>query len=262
MTLITLATDFGTRDAFVGVMKGVIAGRAPGVPVIDLTHGIPPQDVLAGALVLEHAVPYFPPGTIHVGVVDPGVGSARRPLCVETATPVLVGPDNGLLSLAAPVETVRRIIHLTEARFFLAPRSHSFHGRDIFAPVAAALATGTDPGALGPMVPDMARLTLPLVRAVGGRIRGEVIYVDGFGNLVTNVPETLLTGFPHAGVSITIGDARLRGIAACYAAVAPGDAVAVVNSWGLVEIAVREGSACAELSAGVGTPVGIETPEP
>jgi len=262
MMLITLATDFGTRDAFVGVMKGVIAGRAPGVPVIDLTHGIPPQDVLAGALVLEHAVPYFPRGTIHVGVVDPGVGSTRRPLCVETATAVLVGPDNGLLSLAARADAVRRIIHLTEEGFFLTPRSQTFHGRDIFAPVAAALATGTDPGALGRVVSDMARLTLPPVHTLGHRLRGEVIYVDGFGNLVTNVPETLMAGFPHAGVSITIGGARLRGIAACYAAVAPGDAVAVVNSWGLVEIAVREGSARAELSAGVGTPVEIETPEP
>jgi S-adenosylmethionine hydrolase len=259
MALVTLTTDFGTRDAFVGIMKGVIASRAPAATMIDLTHGVPPQDVFAGALVLQHAVPYFPTGTIHLAVVDPGVGSDRRALCIETATALLVGPDNGLLSLAAPAPAVRRIVHVTDARHFLAPRSHTFHGRDVFAPVAAALATGTDPGALGSVVTDIVRLAVPPIRTEGRRIRGEVIYVDGFGNLVTNVPESALAGFPHGDVCITIAGARLRGIRACYAAVAPGDRLAVVNSWGLVEIAVREGSARDALAAGVGTPVDIET---
>src|SRR4030095_2049275 len=128
--LITLTTDFGLADPWVGIMKGVIATRAPGVPVVDVSHGIPPQDVLAGALVLRHAVPWFPRGTIHVAVVDPGVGRPRRALCVETETALLVGPDNGLLSLAAPPESVRRIVELTDERFLLAPRSGTFHGRD------------------------------------------------------------------------------------------------------------------------------------
>ena len=143
--LITLTTDFGLVDPFVGILKGVIASRAPGVATIDITHGIPPQDVLAGALVLRHAVPFFPPRTVHLAVVDPGVGSTRRALCVETDTAVLVGPDNGLFSLVAPAPAVRRIVELTEERFFLTPRSATFHGRDVFAPVATS--TTWDPDA-------------------------------------------------------------------------------------------------------------------
>jgi hypothetical protein len=255
MALITLTTDFGTADPFVGIMKGVIAGRAPAATVIDLTHGVPPQAILAGALVLRHAVPYFPAGTIHVAVVDPGVGTTRRPLCVETARALLVGPDNGLLSLAAPPADVRRILHLTNEAFFLSPRSHTFHGRDVFAPAAAALAAGTLPTALGVEVSAMARLELPPVISESDALRGQVIYIDHFGNLCTNIPETALTAFPGRELSITLGTACLRGPAASYAAVAAGEPVVVVNSWGMVEIAVREGSAQARLEVAVGAPV-------
>ena len=169
-------------------MKGVIATRAPGVTVVDVSHGVPAQDVLAGALVLRHAVPWFPSGTMHVAVVDPGVGSDRRALCVETDRALLVGPDNGLLSLAAPAAAVRRIVELTEERFFLSPRSQTFHGRDVFAPVAAALATGTDPARARPTGRRSRASGAP--RAVAGTadvLRGEVVYVDRFGNLVTNL---------------------------------------------------------------------------
>jgi hypothetical protein len=261
MSLVTLTTDFGTVDPFVGIMRGVIAARAPEARVIDLTHGIPPQDVLAGALVLRHALPYFPAGTIHVAVVDPGVGGPRRPLCVETAQALLVGPDNGLLSLAAPAAGVRRIVHLAEERFFLSPRSATFHGRDVFAPVAAALATGTDPGALGPEVAGMERLGVPPLVREGRRLRARVIYVDRFGNLVTNAAATDLGAFPAAGLSITIGPVTARGVVASYGAGRPGEPVAVVNSWGLLEIAVRDGSARAALGADVGTVVTIEANE-
>ena len=258
MTLITLTTDFGLTDPFAGIMKGVIASRAPDVRVVDLTHGIPPQDVVAGALVLRHAVPYFPPGTVHVAVVDPGVGSARRALCVETGHGVLVGPDNGLLSLAAPPADVRRIVHLTEERFFLSPRSATFHGRDVFAPVAAALATGTPPSALGTPVAEMQRLELPTPVRDGRSVRGQVIYVDRFGNLSSNVGAELLAALPRPPVSIAIRDVRLRGVAPSYASVAPGEPVAVVNSWGLLEIAVRDGSARERLGARLGEPIVIE----
>jgi S-adenosylmethionine hydrolase len=260
MPLITLTTDFGTSDPFVGIMKGVIASRAPQTRVIDVTHGIPPQDVLAGALVLRHAAPYFPPQTIHVGVVDPGVGGSRRPLCVETVSGFLVGPDNGLLSLAAPLRELRRIIHLTEERFFLSPRSATFDGRDVFAPVAAALAVGVAPSSLGLEVPDMQRIDLPPVVAEARVLRGQVIYVDHFGNLVTNVPGEALAALPRQDVSIGIRTARLRGVGRSYGAVAPGEPVVVVNSWGLLEIAVRDGSAQASLGARVGDAVVIETP--
>jgi len=257
MPVVALTTDFGTADPWVGIMKGVLAGRAPAATVVDVTHGVPPQDILAGALVVARAAPYFPPGTIHVVVVDPGVGGTRRALCVETARALFVGPDNGVLSLAAPASEVRRIVHLTDETFFLAPRATTFDGRDVFAPVAAALATGTAPAALGTAVEDMERIALPPVERRGAALGGRVIYVDHFGNLVSNVPEDALAAFPRDAVSITIRAVRLRGIAASYAAAAPREPVAVVNSWGLLEIAVREGSARDVLGAGVGDAVEI-----
>lgn len=253
VALITLTTDFGLVDPFVGILKGVIASRAPAVATIDITHGIPPQDVLAGALVLRHAVPFFPPGTVHLAVVDPGVGSARRALCVETDTAVLVGPDNGLLSLVAPA--VRRIVELTEERFFLTPRSATFHGRDVFAPVAAAVAIGTDLDDLGPRRPDLQRLTVPEPTRHGSAVHGQVIYVDRFGNLVTNLPGRT---FPPGRVSISIRQARIRGVSPSYAAVARDTPVAVVNSWDLLEIAIRDGSARERFGVGVGEPVIVE----
>jgi S-adenosylmethionine hydrolase len=168
---------------------------------------------------------------------------------------VLIGPDNGLLSLVAPAPAVRRIVELTEERFFLMPRSATFHGRDIFAPVAAAVATGTDPDALGPRRPDLQRLTVPEPTRRGSALHGQVIYVDRFGNLVTNLPGRT---FPPDRVSISIGQARIRGISPSYAAVARDTPVAVVNSWDLLEIAVRNGSARERFGVGVGEPVIIE----
>ncbi len=257
--IVTLTTDFGVSDPFVAVMKGVLLGRAPAATIVDVTHGVPPQDVLAGALVVRHTVPYFPAGTIHVAVVDPGVGTARRPVCVETARAILVGPDNGLLSLASPPAEIRRVVHLTAEEFFLAPRSHTFHGRDVFAPVAAALASGTSPAALGVEVTDMERLDVPAPTADAGRIRGRVIYVDHFGNLVTNVDGDLLVRLTGEGPVIVVGQTRIPGVASAYAAVQSGKPVAVVNSWGLLEVAVRDGCACRALGVGVGDPVIVES---
>jgi S-adenosyl-L-methionine hydrolase (adenosine-forming) len=258
MAVVALTTDFGTTDPFVGIMKGVILARAPGTTLVDVSHGIPPQAVAIGALVLAQAVPWFPPHTIHVAVVDPGVGGARRPVCVETKDALLVGPDNGLLSLAAPPERVRRVVHLTDERFLLSPRSGTFHGRDVFAPVAAALAAGTPATRLGPEVHDLARLALPVAERDGDVVRGQVLYADHFGNLTTNVRADTLGDFPRSGVSTTLRQARIRGIASSYDAVAPGELVAVVNSWGFVEIAVRDGSARDAVGARVGEPVRIE----
>jgi S-adenosylmethionine hydrolase len=255
MTVVTLTTDFGMTDPFVGIMKGVLATRAPDATVIDVSHGVPPQDVLAGALVLRQAVPYFPPDAIHVAVVDPGVGTSRRAICVATtAGTLLVGPDNGVLSLAAPPDSVAKVVHLTQERFFLSPRSATFHGRDVFAPVAAALANGTDPAALGPAIGDIERLALPPVARSAGSLTGQVIYVDHFGNLTTNVAESDLMG----EVTIGVAAVRVRGVSASYAAVGRGEPVAVVNSWGLLEIAVRDGSARQTVGAKAGDPVTIE----
>jgi hypothetical protein len=250
--LITLTTDFGLVDPFVGIMKGVLATRAPGVLVVDVTHGIPPQAVLVGALVLQQAAPYFPPGTVHVAVIDPGVGSERRALCVDTAAGCFVGPDNGVLALAADAAGIRRIVELTDKRVFLQPCSATFHGRDVFAPVAAALATGTPPSALGRERSDLHRLALPLPSTHGEDVRGEVVYVDHFGNLMSNLrPEV----FPKRPFVVTVGEVRIAAVSPTYAAVAPGAAVAVVNSFGLLEIAVRNGAARDALAISTGAPI-------
>jgi S-adenosylmethionine hydrolase len=235
-------------------MKGVIATRAPGHLVVDVTHGVPAQDVRAGALVLAHAVPYFSRGTIHVAVVDPGVGSDRAALCIETRTALFVGPDNGVLTLAAPRDARLRAFALTNERFHLVPRSATFHGRDVFAPVAAALAAGADPAELGPAVDVAVELELPPPELTDGTLVGRVVYVDGFGNLVTNVPADAL---PAGEVVIEVGGHAIGSLGRTYADGAPGGAVAVIGSWGLLEVAVRNGSAATTLGAGVDTPVRI-----
>jgi S-adenosylmethionine hydrolase len=241
-------------DPFVGIMKGVIAERAPGVPIVDLVHELAPQDVLAGALVLRAAVPYFPRGTVHVAVVDPGVGTARRALCVETDDAYLVGPDNGVLSLAPG--RVRRIVELTDVRFHLAPRSATFHGRDVFAPVAAALASGIPAAMLGVETDRMQRLALPDPKHDAGRVTGEVIHVDRYGNLATNVGAADLAG----GVArIVCGGRRIAGLSETYGGVPAGELAAVVNSWGMLEIALRDGNAGATLGIGIGAPVVVFT---
>jgi hypothetical protein len=233
-------------------MKGVIATRAPHASVVDVTHGIPPQAVLVGALVLRLAAPYFPLGSIHVAVVDPGVGTTRRALCVETVSGCFVGPDNGLLALAADAAGVRRIVELTDERFFLQPRSATFHGRDVFAPVAAALATGTPPLALGAERSDLLRLAPPAPTTDGSLVRGEVIHVDHFGNLISNLPPAL---FPAPPFVVTVGDVRIGAVSETYAGVVPGTPVAVVDSFGLLEIAVRNGRAADVLALGPGIPI-------
>jgi S-adenosylmethionine hydrolase len=233
-------------------MKGVIATRAPQVVVVDVTHGIPPQAVLVGALILEQAAPYFPPGTIHVAVVDPGVGTVRRALCVETATACFVGPDNGLLALAAEAAGIRRIVELTDERFFLQPRSATFHGRDVFAPVAAALAIGTPPAAFGPERSELLRLALPAPATDGGEVRGEILHVDHFGNLISNIRPAL---FPARAFVVTVGNVHIGAVSETYAAVAPGTPVAVVDSAGLLEIAVCNGRAADVLGLGPGATI-------
>jgi S-adenosylmethionine hydrolase len=208
--------------------------------------------VVVGALVLQQAAPYFPAGTIHVAVVDPGVGTTRRALCVETATACFVGPDNGLLALAAEAAGIRRVIELTDARFFLQPRSTTFHGRDVFAPVAAALATGTTPAALGSERSDLVRLALPAPVDDGHAVRGEIVHVDHFGNLISNLAPAR---FPTRPFVVTVGAVRIGTVSETYAGVAPGAPVAVVESFGLLEIAVRNGRAADVLALGLGTPV-------
>lgn len=258
--VVTLTTDFGLVDPFVGIMKGVILGIAPAARIVDLTHGVPPQDVLAGAYALASAVQWFPRGSVHVAVVDPGVGTRRRALLVETAAGWLVGPDNGLLSLAAPARAVRRIFDVSRSAVRLKPVSRTFHGRDVFAPVAAALANGVAPESLGRPLRSMHRLRIPVPRRRGTILVGQVLRVDGFGNLGTNVSAgDLGRAFRGGGLSITIAG-HVVPFRPSYAGVPSGRPVAVVNSSDLVEIAVNGGSAAARFGAGPGTAIEIGRP--
>jgi S-adenosylmethionine hydrolase len=255
--LITLTTDFGYQDPFVGIMKGVIFSINPQAQVIDLSHGVPAEDVFAGALLIQHAVRYFPPGTIHVVVVDPGVGSSRNALLIECEGMYLLGPDNGVLSLALEERRPRRIIRLSNATYQLQPTSATFHGRDIFAPVAAHLALGTAPEILGRSADNLIRLAWPKLVKTGRTIKGEIVYIDVFGNLFTNIRADDLAPVPPDKLKIILGNLSIHGLAQNYAAVEPGDYVALINSWGLLEIAVYKGHAQKRSGAMIGDKVEV-----
>lgn len=256
--IVTLLTDFGTSDAYVGIMKGVLTGTCPAVTVIDLTHGIPAQNVLAGALTLRSAVDAFPAGTIHVAIVDPGVGTARRAVAMAAEHAIFVGPDNGLLVPAAKRLGVTAVHAIENASLFRHPVSMTFHGRDVFAPVAGALAAGMRLGAVGPRTDQFVDLAIPEPTIDNDRISGCVIHVDHFGNLVTNIDSALLTGAMPFDRVVTLKGRRLDGVQATYGSVAPGQSVAVIGSWGCVEIAIHGGHAADSLGAGVGDAVTIE----
>ncbi len=239
--MITLTTDFGSQDPFVGIMKGVIARINPRAVVVDLTHGIPPQNIFAAAMVLSHAVEYFPRQTIHVAVIDPGVGSTRRALLVQIDDTYFVGPDNGVFSLACEKRRPTRIIQLSNSAYYLSPTSHTFHGRDIFAPVAAYLSLGIAPEAFGETVHDYIRIGRPEVLRKNGSLTGEIVSIDGFGNVFTNIRERDLTQLDRENLSIVVGELTIRGLASHYSAAGEGRPVALINSWGVLEIALNKG---------------------
>jgi S-adenosylmethionine hydrolase len=262
MSIITFTSDFGLRDAYVGVVHGVIAGIAPQARVIDLTHGIPPQDVRAGALALYTGYPYFPDDTIHLAVVDPGVGTERRALLLRTARHWFLGPDNGLFSLVAPSESLLGCWDLTSSRYRLPTTAATFQGRDLFGPVAAHLAAGVPPHELGtPTAPPLARPDLVLDEVRLGTTVGTVLAVDHFGNMVTNLraPSDWLDMVAQRRITAWLGDAPLRPVYTYADAAAlrePADMpglVLLAGSSGLLEVAVANGSAARVSGFGVGT---------
>lgn len=247
MPIITLTTDFGLRDPFVGIMKGVVLGICPDARLVDLTHDVAPQDVEGAALALEQAVDFFPAGTIHLAVVDPGVGSARRALAVEAGGRVFVGPDNGLFSFvfARPAWTAVSI----EAPEYRRPElSRTFHGRDIFAPAAAHLARGVALNRLGPRFSDPVRISRRECRWEGDVLIGEVIGADRFGNLMTNVTaDALGAEADRRGWEFFVGDRRVGPLAARYSAIPDGQLGAIIGSSGRLEIFARNGDAARRL---------------
>jgi hypothetical protein len=256
--IITLLTDFGTRDAYVAAMKGVILGLNPEVVLVDLSHEVPSQDILAGAFVLAEAAPYFPPGTIHLAVVDPEVGTARRGLAARARGRYFVGPDNGLFHLAWQGAGDLEIVSLTNPAYFRPEVSATFHGRDVFAPVAAHLSLGVALGEFGPAIHDPVPLPCPAPGFAREAARGEIIYVDRFGNLVSNLKAAALRDW-LAGrpAHVRVGGLTLTGLARTYGEVPPGQFLALEGSHGFLEVAVNQGSAAQGLKVAVGQPVEV-----
>ena len=248
-TIVTLSSDFGTVDGYAGAMKGAVMRDAPTARVVDITHDIHPGDVRGGALALEAAAPFFPSGTIHILVVDPGVGTRRRAIAVEAADAVFVGPDNGVLSLAATGP--RRVYALDRPERHLGKVSATFHGRDVFAPIAALLAKGARLRDLGTPVPDMKDLELPTPIVSTQSVVGAVIHADRFGNLLTNITTGELRGLVAAhgaaNLTVTVGRRAIGRIVKTYADAEHGALLALIGSSGRLEIAVREGSAAGRL---------------
>lgn len=259
MPIITLLTDFGLSDTFVGVMKGVIWSIAPGVQIVDLTHDIRPQKILDGAMAIAEAAPYFPEGTIHVCVVDPGVGTARRPMAACIGGQYFVGPDNGLFSIliekGKDLTTPPTYIELYKKRFWLPQVAQSFHGRDLFAPVAAHLANGVTIEELGDPFENPVCISIPAPIKTASGWQGQVIRVDHFGNLITNLGRQQLP--PGKGVILDVGNTTITDFVTTFGNRAAGDLISMIDSGGSLSVCVVNGSAAARLGVGVDAPVSL-----
>ncbi len=259
---IAILTDFGYRDHYVGVMKGVIDGIAPNARSIDISHGIPPQSVKAGAIALAQSWRFFPKHTVFLAVVDPGVGTSRLPIAIETrAGARFIGPDNGVLYLAAKDAGISRIVELRAPKYRLRNVGSTFHGRDIFAPAAAWVSLGTPITSLGPTLPQMTPLSIARAARHGKTLRGEVIYVDGFGNLVSNIDRAAIDAlgacFRASRVLVRIATGASMEIVQAYGDVPSGVPLAILGSFGFLEIAIRDGSAASHFGLGEGAPVTV-----
>jgi len=254
---ITLTTDFGLRDPYVAEMKAVILSICSDAVIVDVSHEIEKFNVRMGAYILASATPYFAKGTIHVAVVDPGVGTERRPLLIQTEQGFFIGPDNGILILAAEKQGITSAHEITNPRLVLPTVSNTFHGRDVFAPAAAHLASGVPPASFGPVLEEAVKPDFSKVILDKGVLKGEVLYVDGFGNIVTNVDEKSLARLhAKASVDVTLRKTRRKmRFRKAYAEGESGEAFVLLGSQGYVEIAVNQGSAAKKIKAKPGDKV-------
>ena len=259
--IITLTTDFGTNDHFVGAMKGVILDIVPEAAIVDISHAVQAFDVLDGALAISQAYSYFPNGTVHVVVVDPGVGTERRPILATSDGYHFVAPDNGVLSMVYAKEERIHVRHISSDHYFRMPVSNTFHARDVFAPVAAYLAKHVDSHKFGDEIEDFVRFAAPRPKAAGeGRLRAVVLKVDRFGNLITNVTAqdvpALFTAKPGA-FKIVVGSREITDIRKAFAEGAPGEVFGIVGSMGYLEIVANRAAAAQITGAGKGSEVSI-----
>ncbi len=271
--LLTLTTDFGVADGYVGTMKGVILSIAPDAQLVDITHQVAPQDIRQAAYILYTAYAFFPARAIHLVVVDPGVGSARRPIALRLSHGTFVGPDNGVFSYVMAEERVVATVELADSRYRRELVSSTFHGRDIFAPAAAYLAAGVPIGDLGAVVTDPITISLPRMEIASRSVRGEVLHADHFGNAITSIGRLIWDGdtlslvpafqrqskergrFRASNAKVLIAGREMQSVHRTYAEVARGDLVALVGSEGHLEIAAREDSGAKRLDLQPGDPV-------
>jgi len=259
--IVTLTTDFGIQDHFIGTIKGVILENVPDVRFVDISHAVQPFDIFDGALTIAQAYSYFPSGTVHLVVVDPGVGTERRPIVVSTEKYTFVGPDNGVFSLIYDREERLSVRHITADHYFLQPVSNTFHARDIFAPITSYLAKGVDLDRMGEEVSDFVRFAAPRPKALDEHtLRGVVLKVDRFGNLITNItPQDapMLFQAQPAGFKIVVGTKEITQVHSAYAEGGPGEVFGLLGSMGYLEIATNRGSAAKLVEAGKGSEVKI-----
>jgi S-adenosyl-L-methionine hydrolase (adenosine-forming) len=259
MACITVLSDFGSASGYPAAMKGVILSLYPSAQIVDISHDVERHHIRAGAFLLWMVAPYFPEKTVHCAVVDPGVGSSRRPLVIESGGQFFVGPDNGLLIPAAERLGKPKVHHIQNEKYLRPEVSRTFHGRDIFAPVAAHIAEGLPIGELGPQITDFVKLSFGEGRRAGRVLEGEIIYIDTFGNVITNIPGTLLEGIAPGSLLVVEVSKKVASARAVqtYAEGDQGELLVIVGSHGQVEIATNLGSAAARLRAHVGEAVRI-----
>ncbi len=255
MSILTLLTDFGLRDHFVAAMKGVMLSVNPDVTLVDISHLVPPQDIFTGSFILGQVWPLFPPKTVHLAVVDPGVGTSRKAIAASAAGQYFIAPDNGLLTLVMEGSEDFKAFEITAEHYFRRPVSATFHGRDVFAPVAAWLSRGIPLEQFGPALPNPIRLKIPAPKKVReGLIQGAILAVDQFGNLITNLkPEDV----PPSSKIIVSGQREITAFRQNYGEGVPGEAFIVRGSTGYLEIAAKNGSAASLLNLKAGAPIGI-----
>lgn len=253
---ITLMTDFGQADHYVACMKGVILQRAPGATILDVTHMIQPHDVVHGAFILRQVFEHFPVGSIHIAVVDPGVGTQRRILAARYSGQTVLAPDNGLLTFVHRDFILEELRSVENQRLFRDEVSRTFHGRDVFAPVAGHLALGMPLDKLGPVVRELQLLNIEKPKRLEqGAVEGQILYIDHFGNCISNISanDLSLAKAPAERLSVQVGPLRVGRLHRSYGDVSPGEIVAVIGSTGMLEIAVNQGNAAAHLRASPGT---------
>lgn len=259
--IITLTTDYGTNDHLVGTLKGVILKICPDVTIVDISHDVTPYDLLDGALAIGSSYSYFPARTIHVVVVDPGVGTERRPLLVTGENQYFVAPDNGVLSLVYEREENVLVRHANVEHYYLAPVSKTFHGRDVFAPVAAWLAKGAQASAMGEEITDYKKFSMPKPKPGDGATKGVVLRIDGFGNLITNfrAEDLPAVAIENGTVQLKVGTHSVTKLVDTFAKGSPGEAFAYVGSSGFVEIGINRGNAAKSLAIGRGAQITLAT---